>query len=324
MTDERFRPPVIAVVGPTGTGKSELSLRIAEVLSERERSSEVVGADAMQLYRGMDIGTAKLTVEERRGVPHHLIDVLEPHEEATVAAYQRDARQAITEIQARQSVPILVGGSGLYVNAALYDFRFPGADPHVRADLERQLEQEGLATLVRELTAVDPQATETVDLKNPRRVVRALEVLRVTGRPIAEALPESPKPIQPTIIVGVREERSVLVERLDARVERMWADGILQETEALLTRGLLAGATASRAIGYAQAAAQIDGRLTEAEAVRETQALTRRYARRQMSWFKRLPDVEWIRSGDLERLDTVQSIAARWGACGAENARTAG
>ncbi|MBC9925968.1 MULTISPECIES: tRNA (adenosine(37)-N6)-dimethylallyltransferase MiaA [unclassified Leucobacter] len=309
----RTPPPLIAVVGATGTGKSALALALAEALADAEAlGAEVINADAMQLYRGMDIGTAKLPVSERRGIPHHLFDVLQVREEATVAAYQPAARAAADEIGERGNVPILVGGSGLYVNSALYDFRFPGADPVVRARLEADLIERGLRALVDRLRALDPAAETTVDLQNSRRVVRALEVLEVTGHPIAESLPEAPVPLRPSLVVGVHEERPVLVERLDRRVDAMWAEGLLDEAQALAAEGLAAGPTASRAIGYAQALAQLNGELSEAEAIASTQALTRRYARRQVSWFKRLPDVHWVSSAESSDPEVMRRLLEAW------------
>lgn len=299
-------------MGATGTGKSELSLTLAEALAARGVSAEIVGADAMQLYRGMDIGTAKLPLAERRGIPHHLIDVLEPHEEAIVAEYQERARAAFDAIEGRGAVPVLVGGSGLYVNSALYHFDFPGADPVIRSELNARLDADGLAPLVQELIERDAEAVTTVDLKNPRRVIRALEVLRVTGRPIANALPDRPSPIRPTMIVRVHEERADLVERLDRRVERMWEDGLLDEVRALIPKGITDGPTAAHAIGYAQALAQLSGEKTEREAIAETQVLTRRYARRQVSWFKRLETDHLVLSREIADGVTIDRLVQSW------------
>jgi tRNA dimethylallyltransferase len=248
----------------------------------------------MQLYRGMDIGTAKLPVDERRGIPHHLFDVLNVTEEAAVAAYQRRARTAIDDVIARGRHAILVGGSGLYVSSVIYDFRFPPRDNALRAELEARLETEGAGALYAELRAQDPGTAERVDPRNGRRVVRALEVLAQGDAGHGAALPEKPVPWRATTIVGLRMDRERLVERLDARVELMWQQGMLAETEALRAVGLEAGKTASRAIGYAQALAQLTGEKTEAEAIAETQALTRRYARRQVSWFKRYENALWL------------------------------
>ncbi|RCK58711.1 tRNA (adenosine(37)-N6)-dimethylallyltransferase MiaA [Microbacterium sorbitolivorans] len=288
--DEAAAPRLWAVVGATGTGKSDLSLDLAERLG----GAEVVNADAMQLYRGMGIGTAKLPVSERRGIPHHLFDVLDVTEEAAVAAYQQQARAAIDDIIARGRHAILVGGSGLYVSSVIYDFRFPPRDNALRAELEARLEAEGAGALYAELRARDTATAERVDPRNGRRVVRALEVLAQGDAGHGAALPEKPVAWRDTTIVGLRMERERLVERLDRRVDLMWEQGMLAETEALRPLGLEQGKTASRAIGYAQALAQLKGEKTEAEAIAETQALTRRYARRQVSWFKRYENTLWL------------------------------
>ncbi|WDH80310.1 tRNA (adenosine(37)-N6)-dimethylallyltransferase MiaA [Microbacterium esteraromaticum] len=294
-----MRPPrVWAVVGATGTGKSEFALELAEALRQQGNPAEIVNVDAMQLYRGMDIGTAKLSPAERRGIPHHLFDVRDVTEEAAVAWYQPLARAAVADIHSRGGDAILVGGSGLYVSSVIFDFRFPPRDPAVRARLESELAERGPGVLLERLTQRDPAAAARIDPKNPRRIVRALEVLEQGGQTHGAALPERPELWHPhTRIIGLHAPREVLVERLDRRVERMWRDGMLQEVEALRERGLERGATAARAIGYAQALAQVRGEKSEADAIAETQALTRRYARRQVSWFKRYPDIEWLESG---------------------------
>ncbi|WP_298038096.1 tRNA (adenosine(37)-N6)-dimethylallyltransferase MiaA [uncultured Microbacterium sp.] len=284
-----------AVVGATGTGKSDLALDLAEVLRAQGNPAEIVNADAMQLYRGMDIGTAKLAIDERRGIPHHLFDVREVTEEAAVAWYQPLARAAIEEIFTRGGDAILVGGSGLYVSSVIYDFRFPPRDAAVRERLERELDALGAGALFARLQADDPATAARVDPKNGRRVIRALEVLAQGAENHGAALPDAPVLWHPdTRILGIHVDRPALVERLDRRVDRMWEQGMLAEVEALREAGLEAGTTAPRAIGYAQALAQLAGEKTEAEAIAETQALTRRYARRQVSWFKRYPTIEWI------------------------------
>ncbi|MCA1306058.1 tRNA (adenosine(37)-N6)-dimethylallyltransferase MiaA [Microbacterium esteraromaticum] len=291
-------PRVWAVVGATGTGKSEFALELAEALRQQGNPAEIVNVDAMQLYRGMDIGTAKLSPAERRGIPHHLFDVRDVTEEAAVAWYQPLARAAVADIHSRGGDAILVGGSGLYVSSVIFDFRFPPRDPAVRARLESELAERGPGVLLERLTQRDPAAAARIDPRNPRRIVRALEVLEQGGQTHGAALPERPELWHPhTRIIGLHAPREVLVERLDRRVERMWRDGMLQEVEALRERGLERGATAARAIGYAQALAQVRGEKSEADAIAETQALTRRYARRQVSWFKRYPDIEWLESG---------------------------
>lgn len=289
------RPPRLwAVVGATGTGKSELSLDLAEALASHGVRAEVVNADAMQLYRGMDIGTAKLPVSARRGIPHHLLDVREVTEEAAVAWYQPLARSAIEDIHARGADAILVGGSGLYVSSVLYDFRFPPRDETMRARWESELVEKGPAALLAQLAERDPVTAQRIDPRNGRRIVRALEVLEQGSATHGAALPDRPVPWHPrTRILGLTVERSVLVERLDRRVERMWQEGLMAEVEQLREHGLESGITARRAIGYAQALAQGSGELSEAEAIAQTQALTRRYARRQVSWFRRYEDVRW-------------------------------
>ncbi|MGQ7310261.1 tRNA (adenosine(37)-N6)-dimethylallyltransferase MiaA [Microbacterium arabinogalactanolyticum] len=293
-------PRVWAVVGATGTGKSELALQLAEALRARGNPAEIVNADAMQLYRGMDIGTAKLSLRERRGIPHHLLDVRDVTEEAAVAWYQPLARASIHAIHERGGDAILVGGSGLYVSSVVFDFRFPPRDAAVRARLEAELEKAGAGVLFARLQQQDPGTAERIDPKNGRRIVRALEVLEQGGATHGAALPEKPELWHPeTRILGMHTEREILVERLDRRVERMWADGMLDEVAALRQAGLERGVTASRAIGYAQALAQLRGDVTEQQAVAETQALTRRYARRQVSWFKRYPGIAWLEAGTV-------------------------
>lgn len=282
-----------AVVGATGTGKTALSLDLAEALIARGTPAEVVNADAMQLYRGMDVGTAKLPAAERRGIPHHLFDVLDPADEAAVAWYQAEARRAIDAIHARGADAVLVGGSGLYVSSVVFDFRFPPHDEALRARLEAELAERGTGALFARLRDLDPATAARVDPHNGRRIVRALEVLAQGSATHGAALPDEPVPWHaPTRLIGVHIERAELVDGLDRRVEAMWAGGMLDEAAALRERGL--GVTASRAIGYAQALAQLRGELSEADAIAQTQALTRRYARRQVSWFKRYPGLQWV------------------------------
>lgn len=297
------RAQILAIVGATGTGKSELSLDIAEALIAQGHGVEIVNADAMQLYSGMDIGTAKLPVEERRGIPHHMFDVLSVTDEAAVADYQRQARAVITEINDRGNLAILVGGSGLYVSSVLFDFEFPGHDDAVRARLELELEERGPGVMFDKLKEKAPEAAKRIDQKNSRRVLRALEVLEVTGSTQAlGTLPEEPVYWRPTVIVGLSEDREVLIDRLDRRVEKMWEQGLLAEVEGLIPAGIEQGMTARRAIGYAQALAELAGQMSQADAIEETQAITRRYARRQVSWFKRYADLEWLSAGDLDNV----------------------
>lgn len=293
---------IVAIVGATGTGKSSLSLALAERWAARGIRAEIVNADAMQLYRGMDIGTAKLRPEERRGVPHHMIDVLEVTDDASVAQYQQAARAAIEEILQRDAVPIIVGGSGLYVAAVLTDFRFPGTDADVRAHWEAQLADRGPASLHEALAARDPAAAAAIGRHNGRRLIRALEVVELTGEPFSAGLDARERPWRPYRQLGLTLGRGRLVPRLDDRVRAMWADGLLEEVRGLLPLGLERGTTARRAIGYAQAIAQLHGELDEEGAITLTQALTRRYARRQVSWFRRDSTVEWL---DAEADDLV-------------------
>jgi len=292
---------LIVIVGATGTGKSGLSLALADALKAQGREAEVVNADAMQLYRGMNIGTAKLSEAERRGIPHHLLDVLDPSEEASVADFQTEARAAIAAIEQRGNVPILVGGSGLYVSSVIYNFEFPGTDPEVRARLESELEERGPGMLHQRLLKRDPPAAESIGPSNGRRLVRALEVIEITGQPFGSGLPDENAYWRPTTVIGLTAPRDELTPRLDERVEQMWRDGLVEEAAELKPGGL--GVTAARAIGYAQALAQLDGALTEREAVEQTQALTRKYARRQVSWFKRYPGTLWLDSGDAQNVD---------------------
>ena len=297
--------PLIVVVGATGTGKSGLSLDIAEGLAARGQSAEIVNADAMQLYRGMDIGTAKLPLDERRGIRHHMLDVLEVSDEASVADFQADARAAIEGSVARGAQPILVGGSGLYVSSVIYDFQFPGTDPTIRDRLEAELLATGPGMMHRRLLAVDPVAAAAIGPSNGRRLVRALEVFEMTGVPFGSGLPSADTLWRPTRIVGLRAPRERLVPMLDARVQRMWADGLVAEVEGLLPLGL--GATAARAIGYAQAAAQLRGEIDEGEAIELTSMLTRKYARRQVSWFRRYDAIRWIDHDDPRLLELAMA-----------------
>ncbi|MET8349331.1 MULTISPECIES: tRNA (adenosine(37)-N6)-dimethylallyltransferase MiaA [unclassified Micromonospora] len=292
MSGDGGRPigTVVAVVGPTAAGKSALSIALAHALD-----GEVVNADSMQLYRGMDIGTAKLTPAERDGVPHHLLDIWEVTEPASVAEYQRLARAAVDDILSRGRVPLLVGGSGLYVRAVLERFDFPGTDPELRERLERELAEVGPAPLYARLRAADPAAAEGILPGNGRRIVRALEVIELTGAPFTASLPE-PAPYYPSVQLGVDLDTGLLDERIALRVDRMWADGLLAETRELVGRGLPEGRTASRALGYQQVLRFFAGELTETKAHDETVRATRRFVRRQRSWFRRDPRIHWLDS----------------------------
>jgi tRNA dimethylallyltransferase len=296
-------PPVVAVVGPTATGKTALAVQLASRLG-----GEVVNADSMQLYRGMDIGTAKPTPAERGGVPHHLLDLWHVREPASVAEYARRAREVIDRLRADGVVPLLVGGSGLYVRAVLDDLEFPGTDPAVRARLERELAAEGSAALHARLAGVDPAAAAAVLPSNGRRIVRALEVVELTGVPFRATLPE-PRPHYPAVVVGLDRDTADLDERVWTRVDRMWAAGFVAEVEQLAADGLREGPTASRALGYAQVLAQLGGEIAPDEARETTVRATRRFVRRQRSWFRRDPAVRWFDAADPALLDEVVRVA---------------
>jgi tRNA dimethylallyltransferase len=284
----RPHPRVIAVVGPTAAGKSALSIALAH-----ELGGEVVNADSMQLYRGMDIGTAKLTEAEREGVPHHVLDIWDVTVAASVAEYQERARAAVDDILARGRVPLLVGGSGLYLRGVLEEFHFPGTDQTIRARLETELATAGAAVLHRRLAGIDPVAAAKILPSNGRRIVRALEVIEMTGAPFTASLP-APAPFYDAVQIGVDRDTAELDRRIAARVDRMWEAGLLDEVRALDRIGLREGRTASHALGYQQALAQLDGDLTEAAARTQTAAATRRFVRRQRSWFRRDPRVTWL------------------------------
>ena len=299
---------LIAVVGATGTGKSELAIGIAERISKHGLKAEIVNADAMQLYKGMDIGTAKLSIPERRGVSHHLIDVLEISQESTAAEYQKLARAKILELQDSGIIPILVGGSMLYVASCLNNFEFPERDQQLRAELEQELEEHGPLHMHRKLAELDEIAASRIIPENGRRIVRALEIVMLTGEPFAAALPEKTDSWQPVLEFGLRIEREALLPRLEQRVVRMWEQGLVEEVEALISLGFRDSKTASVAIGYAQALGQIDGELSREEAIASTVSLTQRYARRQVSWFKRDERIQWLEALDSDCLD--QAMAA--------------
>ncbi|MEV0323175.1 tRNA (adenosine(37)-N6)-dimethylallyltransferase MiaA [Streptomyces sp. NPDC050658] len=295
MSSAAPAPRVIAVVGPTAAGKSDLGVFLAQRLG-----GEVVNADSMQLYRGMDIGTAKLTLEERDGVPHHLLDIWDVTEAASVAEYQKLARAEIDRLLADGRWPILVGGSGLYVRGAVDHLEFPGTDPAVRARLEEELEQRGSGELHARLAAADPGAAQAILPSNGRRIVRALEVIEITGKPFTANLPGHDS-VYDTIQIGVDVDRPELDGRIATRVDRMWEAGLVDEVRSLEAVGLREGRTASRALGYQQVLAALAGECTEDEARAETVRATKRFARRQDSWFRRDPRVHWLGGGAADR-----------------------
>ncbi len=290
--------PVVAVVGATATGKSDLALDLAQRLG-----GEVVNTDSMQVYRGMDIGTAKLPLGERRGITHHLLDVLDVTEPATVAEFQRWAREVIEDCRGRGATPVLVGGSALYTRAILDEFEFPGTDPGVRERLEEELAEAGSGTLHARLAELDPATAAQVLPSNGRRVVRALEVIEITGRPFSASLPEQRYHYDHAVQVGVDIDRDALDLRIEQRVEQMWDQGFVEEVRGLAQSGLREGRTASRALGYQQILAFLAGEISEAEAKERTFTGTRRFARRQDSWFRKDPRITWVRYDDPQRLD---------------------
>ncbi len=294
--DSRRRPPVVAVVGPTAAGKTSLSLDLAEALG-----GEIVNTDSMQIYRGMDIGTAKLPVEERRGITHHLLDVLDVTEPATVAEFQEWARAVIDDCRDRGVTPVLVGGSALYTRAVLDRFEFPGTDPAVRARLEEELAAAGPEVLHERLATLDAGAAERIIATNGRRVVRALEVIEITGRPFSATLPSLTYFYDDAIQVGVEIPRPELDERIELRVQLMWEAGLVEEVRRLVAAGLREGRTAGRALGYQQVVSFLDGEITEEEAYRQTVVGTRRFARRQDAWFRKDPRISWVGWDDPAR-----------------------
>ncbi len=294
------RLPVVGVVGPTGTGKSDLAIALA-----RRLDGEVVNADSMQLYRGMDIGTAKVTRAQREEVPHHLLDVLDVDQEASVARFQQAARACFDAIRSRGRVPILVGGSGLYVRAALDVIEFPGTDPDVRARLEGELREHGEGPLRRRLREADPASAARVH--DDRRLIRALEVLEVTGRPFTSFMP-SRTYHRPAVQIGLDTDRAALHRRLAERVESMAAAGLEDEVRRLIPKGLFDGPTAGRALGYPQFAEVVAGTSSPAEAVEATTVVTRRFARRQLTWFRADPRVQWLEAGADDLVDRAERI----------------
>jgi tRNA dimethylallyltransferase len=295
--------PVLTVVGPTASGKSGLSLRLARALG-----GEIVNADSMQLYRGMDIGTAKLPPAERAGVPHHLLDVWAVTEAASVSEYQRLARAAIGEIGGRGRVPILVGGSGLYIRAAIDKLEFPGTDPVLREGLEAELAERGAAALHARLERADPAAAAAILPGNGRRIVRALEVIQLSGRPFSATLPGY-ESVYPAVQVGLRLPRAELDRRIADRVDRMWQAGFVAEVRALAGCGLREGRTASRALGYAQVLRFLAGECPEQQAIADTVLATRRFARRQEAWFRRDPRITWLAADDPGVADHALTMA---------------
>ena len=293
----------LAIIGPTGTGKSALALAVAERLG-----GEIVNADAMQLYRGMDIGTAKLPVAERRGIAHHQLDVLDVAETATVARYQRDAAADVERITATGSVPIIVGGSMMYIQSLLDEWEFPATDPAVRAKWEQRLAEIGAAALHDELVHLDSAAASSILATDGRRIVRALEVIELTGRPFAASAPTIGVPRWDTVIIGLDWQTALLDERLQRRTDKMFTDGLVDEVRSLLGRGLRDGVTASRALGYAQVIEDLDGGGDGTAARESTFIGTRRYVRRQRSWFRRDHRITWLDGAAPDNIDDTLRV----------------
>jgi tRNA dimethylallyltransferase len=302
------RPELLCIVGPTGSGKSNLAINIALELAKSGIKAEIVNADSMQFYKGMDIGTAKVPVDERFGIKHHMLDWLEIAEENTAARYQIEARKVISDLRAEGTLPIVVGGSMLYIAALINTFEFPGRDEALRTQLEQDLIDLGPVAMHKRLELLDETAASRIEPQNGRRIVRALEIVMITGEPFAASLPDQFESFLPVLEIGLNSAREHLVERLAERVRGMWALGLVDEVRSLESKGIRDSKTASQAIGYSQALASIDGRLTEEEAIAETTLLTQRYARRQMSWFRRDPRINWFDYQDEHLLEEVMSL----------------
>jgi tRNA dimethylallyltransferase len=294
---------VIVVCGATATGKSDLGIGLA-----KELDGEIINADSMQLYKGMDIGTAKLSVDERDGIVHHLLDVLSVKEDASVAWYQNTAREIISEIESRGKRPIIVGGTGLYIKAILDDLNFPDTDPQVRASLNLMAEKIGAAGMFQRLQALDPAAALAIDAQNLRRVIRALEVIEITGKPFTANLPRKESSKYPDARqFGLVMDRDSLHVRISDRVDAMWSKGFVAEVDELIPQGIREGRTAQLALGYAQILKYRDGEFTEDQAKEDTKRATRQYARRQETWFSRDERITWI-SPSQPRLETVLDL----------------
>jgi tRNA dimethylallyltransferase len=306
--DISTRPELLCIVGPTGSGKSDLAINIALELTKSGIKAEIVNSDSMQFYRGMDIGTAKVPVSDRFEIQHHMLDWLDIAEENTAARYQIEARKVISDLIAKQTLPIVVGGSMLYIAALINTFEFPGRDEALRAQLEQDLIDLGPALMHKRLELLDETAASRIEPQNGRRIVRALEIVMITGEPFAASLPDQFESFLPVLEIGLNSAREHLVERLAERVRGMWALGLVDEVRALEVKGIRDSKTASQAIGYSQALASIDGRLTEEEAIAETILLTQRYARRQMSWFRRDPRINWFDYQSENLLDEVMTL----------------
>jgi tRNA dimethylallyltransferase len=296
---------LIVIAGATATGKSELAIAVA-----KEINAEIINADSMQIYKGMDIGTAKLSIEDRGGIAHHLLDILEVSQDSTVAWYQNLAREKITELHSEGKNVVVVGGTGLYIKSILDELNFPDTDPQVRKSLELEAEKIGADALFQRLEKLDPAAAIAIDRANLRRVIRALEVIEITGKPFTANLPREESSRYPNAMqFGLVMEREHLIERIDARVEKMWQLGFVDEVKKCIDSGMLNGRTAQLALGYSQIVALLNGTMTEAEAKEDTKRATRQYARRQETWFSRDRRITWI-SPVQARLERVLEVLA--------------
>lgn len=302
--------PVIVLIGPTASGKSALAVDVAVQLRADGILTEIVNADSMLVYRGMNIGTAKPTLEERRGIPHHLIDIMEVTEQASVAEFQAQARAVIADIQRRGGVPIVVGGSPLYTRAITDAFHFPGSDEQVRAKWEAELARVGVSALYERLREVAPSSAENIEPGNGRRIVRALEIHELTGEH-SPTLPQWTYELEGIQQYGLDLPRDVLDARIDARVESMWEAGLVDEVRALLVVGLREGRTALRAIGYRQVVQMLDRELTEDEAKDAVKRATRKFFRKQLGWYRRDPRIRWLAAGDDSNVSTIAADVAQ-------------
>ncbi|MDP9806991.1 tRNA dimethylallyltransferase [Trueperella bonasi] len=296
--------PIVAIVGQTASGKTALSLELADRLGG-PNAVEIISADAMQLYRGMDIGTAKLPPDQRRGITHHQLDVLDVTQRASVAAYQRHARADLEAIRERGKIPVVVGGSGLYVSGLLDELNFPGTDPAIRAELEQVHGDRGLEPLIAELREKDPVSAQTINLANPRRVIRALEVVRLTGHSYTPVFPRHTSHYERLHMFGVRREKEALEQAIVKRARQMFDAGLIEETRALISDGLRTGETARKATGYAEAIAVIDGELDVQGAIDSVAQATRRLAKKQRTWFRRDPRIQWLDIDDGAALGSL-------------------
>lgn len=303
-------PVTTVIVGPTAVGKSSLAMALARSYRRQGREAEIVNADSMLVYRGMDIGTAKPSAADRAEVRHHLVDILDVTETASVADFQRLAREAIADCARRQVVPLVVGGSALYVRAIVDDFDFPGTDPDERARWADELERVGPVALHRQLQEIDPEAAAAIQPANGRRIVRALEVIALTGRPYTAHLPSRHYLLPSVVQIGLDTDRPALNARIEHRVWQMWDAGLVDEVRHLADHGLRQGVTASRGLGYQQVLQFLDGEVTEAEAYELTITGTRKFARRQDSWFRKDTRITWVGSADPGAVEEAFAVSS--------------